>query len=308
MNIKRILVATIKVLLILLIVYFLFDQIASHWQEIRDYSWRIDYGLLSLSVVLGLLSFVIMAANWRSLINGFGYRIPVARSFRIFYLSDLGRYIPGRIWQLFGILYLTKREGIPPEQATASFVLIQLFAIPASFVLFVLAVQLEPRILVEQVAMLGKGSAWIMAAVMVATIAFLVIWPDRIVRLVNVLLRRLNRPEVSFRLDKKVALELLLGYACGWFVYGLAFFAFLKAIVPGVAIGVVAAVGIFNAAYQIGYLALFAPGGFGPRELVLGFMLTPFTGPIAPAVAVVARLWSILIEVIAALIALAIRK
>ncbi len=51
-----------------------------------------------------------------------------------------------------------------------------------------------------------------------------------------------------------------------------------------------------------------APGGFGPRELVLGVMLTPFLGPIAPAVAIGARLWAIVIEGLAALLALAVKK
>jgi uncharacterized membrane protein YbhN (UPF0104 family) len=57
----------------------------------------------------------------------------------------------------------------------------------------------------------------------------------------------------------------------------------------------------------VGYLLLFAPGGFGPRELVLGTLLMPFIGPIAPAVAIIARLWSMLIETIAALIAVKIK-
>jgi uncharacterized membrane protein YbhN (UPF0104 family) len=70
----------------------------------------------------------------------------------------------------------------------------------------------------------------------------------------------------------------------------------------------IAAAGIYNAAYQVGYLSFFAPGGFGPRELVMGLMLTPFLGPVGPAVAVVARLWAIVLETTAALLALGVRR
>lgn len=66
--------------------------------------------------------------------------------------------------------------------------------------------------------------------------------------------------------------------------------------------------GAYNGAYQIGYLALFAPGGLGPREFVLTVMLSPFIGPIAAAITVISRLWSILVEGIAALIALTVGK
>jgi len=61
-------------------------------------------------------------------------------------------------------------------------------------------------------------------------------------------------------------------------------------------------------AYQIGYLALFAPGGLGPREVIVGLLLQPFVGPLAPALALVARIWSVLIDASAALTALGIRK
>ena len=40
----------------------------------------------------------------------------------------------------------------------------------------------------------------------------------------------------------------------------------------------------------------------------MGTMLTPFVGPIGPAIAIAARIWAIIIEAFAALIALCIRK
>jgi hypothetical protein len=207
-----------------------------------------------------------------------------------------------------GILYLAKKEGVPPEQATASFVLVQMFAIPASLLLFVIAMQFEPRILVDQVAVLGKGSTYLITGLMLLLVAVVVLWPGRLLRLANALLRRFGRPEVQFALDKKVALRLFVGYSLGWLCYGIAFFLFVRSVMPQSNLTAVAAVGLFNAAYQIGYLTLFAPGGFGPREVVMGFMLTPFLGPLAVALPVLARLWVVLIEVVAALIALTIRK
>ena len=61
---------------------------------------------------------------------------------------------------------------------------------------------------------------------------------------------------------------------------------FLMGINPTDAPGPIASIGIFCLAYQVGYLTLFAPGGFGPRELVMGALLTPYFGPIAPAIAI----------------------
>ena len=174
--------------------------------------------------------------------------------------------------------------------------------------MFILASQYEPRVLVDQVAIFGERSAYLMTALMLLVAAAIIIFPARIIAVGNLLLRKLKRPEVSFHPDKKVALAVFLGYSVAWIGYGLAFWLFVRAVVPDTDLGLIAAVGIFNAAYQIGYLALFAPGGFGPRELILQVMLVPFVGPIAPALAVMARLWAIVLEGIAALAALLVRK
>jgi len=206
------------------------------------------------------------------------------------------------------MLYLTRQAGIPPERAGASFVLVQLFAIPASFLVFVLSSLSEPKVLVEQVSVLGRGSAYLFTAGMIAVSVVIILWPQKVLGIGNVLLRKLNRPQAVFSGDKKVALTIFVGYCVAWTLYGVAFWLFVRAVTGNTRLSLIAAIGVFNAAYQIGYLTLFAPGGFGPRELVLGVMLTPFIGPVAPAAAIFARLWAIVVESIAAGIALGIGK
>ncbi|MFZ5979141.1 MAG: lysylphosphatidylglycerol synthase domain-containing protein, partial [Candidatus Zixiibacteriota bacterium] len=206
------------------------------------------------------------------------------------------------VWQVFGILYLTRQRGIPPEPAGTSFVIFQFFTIPASLLLFVIASQLDSRILIDQVKLLGPYSALLLTAVMLTICVMIIFWPSSFLRIINYLLKKISRPPLTFHLDKKVALAVFLGYFLSWVLYGLAFWWFLKAITPALTVGVVTAMGIFAFAYQIGYLVLFAPGGFGPREIVMGALLTPFLGPVAAAAVVLARLWSIVIEVFAALI------
>ncbi len=70
---------------------------------------------------------------------------------------------------------------------------------------------------------------------------------------------------------------------------------------------VVAGIGAFVAAYIIGWMALFAPGGIGAREWVLTTVLTPFLGPVAAGVAITARGWNLCSEILAAIIALLIK-
>ena len=307
MNTKKLATVSLKIVLTLIILYFLGRQVHHHWSEIRDFEWQIHAGYLALSVVAAQIALLLFALSWRKIIGSFGFAVTSAEAFKISYLSNLGRYIPGKIWQVFGILYLTGKKGIPAEAAGASFVMFQMFTIPAAFLVFVMAAQFAPAILIDKVALFGQTSGYVMAGIMLALCALLVFYPDPFLRLGNVVLRKLKRPQITFRLDKSVALHIFVGYFLGWIVFGLAYWLMLLAIAPERSPGPAAAIGIYAVAYQIGYLMLFAPGGFGPREVVMGTLLTPFLGPIAPAVAIVARLWSILVESIAAVIALRIK-
>ncbi len=307
MNAKRLLSLLLKIILTLIVVYFLGRLMVKHWTSIKDYDWDINIPYLVLSLICAQGALFIFAMAWRMIIRSFGYSVTPAEGFKISYLSNLGRYVPGKVWQFVGILYLTRKKGIAPEPAGASFVIYQVFTIPAAFLAFVLAGQVQPAILVDQVRLLGQTSSYVIMGGMLAFSALLVLYPDPFLRIVNAALARFSRPPIAFKLDKSIALQVFIGYFFGWAVYGLAFWLFLLSVIPEVSPGLVASIGIFAASYQIGYLAIFAPGGFGPRELVMQALLIPFAGPIAAAVAIIARLWSICLELIAALIALRIK-
>lgn len=307
MNAKRFFTWTIRIVLTLVVLYFLFRQIEKHWLSIADYDWHINIWFLVLSLACAEIALAMFAPMWRNHIDSFGYSVTHKEAYKVLYLSNLGRYVPGKIWQVLGILYLTRRKGIATEAAGASFVILQMFTIPAALLVFAVASVIEPRVYIRQVDIFGPGTGYVVLGVIVLLSATLILFPGPVLRVGNYVLRKISRPEVTFKLDKIVALKLFVGYFFIWVVYGLAFWLFLLAVAGNSQPSAIAAIGVYCAAYQVGYLLLFAPGGFGPRELVLGTLLMPFIGPIAPAVAIMARLWSILVETIAALIAVKIK-
>ena len=155
---------------------------------------------------------------------------------------------------------------------------------------------------------MGPGSAYFIGAIALIGCLILIFAPGPILRLANWGLVKLGRPPATFALDKRVALQVFVGYFLGWVLFGLAFWLFLRSVLGDQTPSPLVAIGLYNVAYQIGYLALFAPGGLGPREVIVGLLLQPFVGPLAPALALVARIWSVLIDASAALVALGIRK
>ncbi len=307
--IKKILPVLIKLVLFALVVYFIYLQFRANWDDIRNYHWQINNaGLLILSIACALFALFLFAATWKMVVTGFGERIGLGVAFKISYLSNLGRYVPGKIWQLFGIIYVARQYGLSPEKATASFIISQLFTTVSAFLILAVAAQIEPAIIIDQIAIMGQGSAYLFTIAMVVLSLLVIIRPNKILAVTNWLLRRFGRPELAFAIDKKVAPAIFLGYCVAWIFYGAALWMFIKSIVAEAEMGLIPAVGIFAGSYQIGYLALFAPGGIGPRELVMGQMLLPFLPGVAPLVAILSRLWTTIIEILATAISFLIKK
>lgn len=297
----------LKTILTLVVVYYASDRLGKSWTEIQDYPWRVDALTVALSIVAHLLALLAFAAVWRRLISTFGFQLSLNHAFKINYVANLGRYIPGKIWQALGMLYYARRMNIREESALASWIIAQVFAIPAAFTAGALAALIYPQLLEAIPGGFAERGLYALTALSLLVSLGLVFLPNSALKIVNRLLHLLKRPPISFSMSIGDSLVIYLGYVACWALYGLAFWLFMRGITPELTVPPLAALGAFALAYQIGYLALFAPGGIGVRELALTAALQPFLGPLAAVVAVAARLWNMIVELLAALIALKIR-
>ncbi|MFH1701656.1 MAG: lysylphosphatidylglycerol synthase transmembrane domain-containing protein [Candidatus Zixiibacteriota bacterium] len=292
-----------------LIFYFLGKQIYTNWDLVSAFHWEINYFWLGAAMLSVIITFFLFSSVWKLIAKSLGKDIRFLASFKIAYLANLGRYIPGKIWQIFGMIYLAKKEGMTEEESVASFGLSQIFAIPSGLLSGLLFLGLYPQVY-ENYSYSSRATAGLIGvAVMIFAISLSVIFfPSPIEKTANRLLKFIKRRPIKFGMNKSLAAVIYGGYFLSWSMYGLSFWLFLKGITTQEAL-LFPMAGIFIIAYQIGYLMLFAPGGLGPREAVMEIMLAPFFGAgVATAIAITARLWLIMAEAISALIALTIKS
>jgi hypothetical protein len=244
---------------------------------------------------------------WCIIIKAFGHDVPHRYGFKVSYIANFGRYLPGKIWSVLGMVYLLDKIGINKETALASWGVATIFGLPPAFLAMLITSSFYPRMLTSTLGA-APGLGVIIGMVAIGAVSLVLVFaPDRSMALCNFVLRLFRRPVIGFRLEKKVALQVYLGYFIGWCCYGVAFFMFVHAVMPDPQLPIVAGVGAFIMSYVIGYLAFFSPGGIGTRELVLTTVLTPFLGSVTAGVAVAARVWNLVTEVVAVLIALSIK-
>lgn len=254
----------------------------------EDVSW-------SLVVASGftiLLTYGLLIVAWMSVLRGWSERLPFTSAARIWCLSNLGRYVPGKIWAFAGMALLAEREGIRGWSAVGAALVMQVLALGTGAAVAITTVAASG-------ATGGPGPITLGAALAVTVATVAALSAPLLVRLVD----RLTGRRFNLRPTSAGAVALGAGATLtSWFSYGIALWLLARAFVPESGLSFAVATGAFATGYIVGLMAVVVPGGLGVREGVLLSVLAPWLGvPAAGIVTVASRLMLTLAEVTAAL-------
>jgi glycosyltransferase 2 family protein len=279
----------------LAIVGFAVRAVARNWEAVRasPLAWEVRPGLLAASVAVVLVTYGLLVEAWRRVVAGWGSRLAFLPAARVWVLSSMGKYLPGKVWAVVGMAALGREAGVPAGVATASAIVLQLLSV-ATGALVVAATGLAD---LERVRP-GAALALLGLLGLAAGCVVLVARPALLNRL-------LGRWSVAARLPGPPGLAgLSLGaaiQALAWVAYGVALFALAEGVLPQAGLGLRTAIAAFTASYLAGFLFLLAPGGLGVREGVFVLLTQGTVGPAAAlALAALSRIGMTVADLLAA--------
>ncbi len=249
---------------------------------------RADLLHIGIAVIAACANLALAALSWRSVVPIGTGKFPAAAAARLFLLSQVGKYLPGGIWNFVAAADLAHTAGLPRAAIVGSFFLALIIGIGSGAALALL--------LIPQAAeQLGLPTWWIGAALVVGVLGLAILhrfWPQLRARL----------PIVDRR-------SLLLATAlatAGWICAGAMIWALALAF-GGEDAGHVSpafAIGAYAFAWVAGFVAFVAPAGLVVREgaLIAG-LASAMPLAEAGAVALVARVIVTLIDILGAVIA-----
>lgn len=273
------------------------------WADVRAVGTP-SAGLLTLSLVVLLCVYLLHALLWRRILVDLEGGRPGARdTLQVYFVSALGRYVPGKLWQLAGLALLARRVELSPARSAAAAVLGQVGflstgllylglllpewrdALPAGSV----AGALDPLTLAGGLLGASALAVWLLVATPAGHSARLAVarrLGDRMGERVGTALA------LADRIRPGKALLWGAGYALSWALLGAAFVAFVAAFEPAALEHVRKTAGTVAASYLIGYLFIVAPAGAVVREAAMFALLGQFL-PTAAAlvIPVLSRLW-----------------
>ncbi|MBX9927490.1 MAG: flippase-like domain-containing protein [Gemmatimonadaceae bacterium] len=278
-----------------LLLWFVAQVLRRQWGELAPMlqAVTVDRASLALSGLLVLASYLVLIETWRDTVSRWGAQLSFGDAMRIWFVSNLGRYLPGKVWQIGAMGALAQRVGVPATAAVGSSIVIALVNIVVGVAVTVAA---SPQMLALDTlgwSVIGMLTAGVIALPWLLPVGIGVV-------------RRLTGREVALpALPPQVIWRTAAGCALAWLLYGAAFRALAVAVLPAVGGTARDATAVFTGSYLAGFLALFAPGGVGVREVAMYAALERTgmaTGASATLLVAASRAWLTLAELLPGLL------
>jgi hypothetical protein len=289
----------VQVLLTAIVIVFAGWKLQGQWKDASraDLQVNLHWDWMASASVLVFGTYIVLIETWRRVLSALGAKIGFATAARIWFASNLGKYLPGKIWTVTAMVAMTKEQGISLAVSGASAVVITIASVASGF-----AVVLFTSM--ETVQRLTGGTTAVIASTlgMIVCLAAAPILTQQWNRIAE----RFGRPQLSVDVPLAAIMTALVGCALSWYLYGMAFEWFVRSLLGDTAGTVSAYTAAYGASYLFGYLTLFAPGGIGARELALAAILPSLglaTQAQAAMITVASRLWLTIVELVPSVIA-----
>lgn len=269
-------------------------ELAARWAELRAAGWAPRPGWLLAALAVAVANLFLLGGAWVDLLRALGGSIGFLEGMRAWTWTNLGRYLPGRIWQISALtLYLREKRGLGGIGLASSLALqLLLLAVGGAVVFAVLGVPL------------AAGNPLLVGAAVIATAAGLVVAlnPALVARGTGWMSRAMGEAPQAVRPRSRVLWRIAGLVGVSWLVNGLSLWMLWRGAGAEAGPGILFWTGAFAAAYLTGYVALFSPAGLVVREMTLAGMLVGFggvNGAAAAGIAILSRLLAIASELVA---------
>jgi glycosyltransferase 2 family protein len=255
--------------------------LAGQWGAVRPLLGQLSPASLAAALAAVLGGILATFLCWREVLAGLGGRLPVVAGARVFFLGQLGKYLPGSLWPVMAQMELGRDYRVP-ERASGSAVGVFLLLLVGTGL--VVAAATAPLLGPD-----GVHAYWWLLAVL--PLALLVLVPPVLNRLLALAMRLARRPPLPGPLSAGEILRAAAWALVSWLAYGLHVWVLAGQLAAGGPPLLARAVGAFAAAWCAGFLLVVVPAGAGVREAALVLLLGGvLTRPQATVVAVVSRL------------------
>ncbi|MFJ2032350.1 lysylphosphatidylglycerol synthase domain-containing protein [Streptosporangium sp. NPDC087985] len=239
--------------------------VVGQWEGIVAGFARLSVQALVLSLVAVVAALCGGMMTWRALLADLGSPLPFRTAAKVFFVGQLGKYIPGSLWPVLAQMEMGRELGVPRSRSAAAFFL-------------TMPVQLGSGLVISGVTLLAAlpGSVAPYAWVFLLLPALVVVFEPKVINAVlGFGLRKLRREPLERPLTRRGILTAMGWALLGWTAYGLNLAAIIHEFgLSGVSM-VLFSIGAFALSWCLGIMTFVVPAGAGVREAAMVAVLVP---------------------------------
>ncbi|MEO8909318.1 MAG: lysylphosphatidylglycerol synthase domain-containing protein [Gemmatimonadaceae bacterium] len=273
------------------VLFFAARSLAAQWNKVEARLIHVQFGWewIAAATIVVLVSFTLLIEGWRRVLGAWDSHLPFTQAARIWFLSSLGKYVPGNIWSLTAMGVMARERGISALAAAGSSIIMQAMSLVTGAAI----VMVTGARLLGQPVLVGV-SVLILLAILLSAPRFL---PPVTVRIGSLIGKDIAPPTVPATSIWTAAIISVLS----WLLYGFAFQLFVRGLL-GTSPGEISSyIAVYTAAYILGFISPIAPAGLGVREFTLAAFMTQLglaSEADAALIAIAARLWLTIVELV----------
>jgi uncharacterized membrane protein YbhN (UPF0104 family) len=230
------------------------------------------------SFFLVALGIMLLRRTWSRVLSGFGYELSRQDASKVFYIGQLGKYLPGSMWSIAAQATLARKYNIPVRTTAAVGLLLVYLLLISSFALLGFLSAIQKFSIVQELVFLP---------LLLLAISVVGAHP----RILSTIAKLLAGSPFSFEKPWSAIAQLHTSLLLVWTLFGLSIFLLVpihdaNQILDSLGVSIF----YFSLAFVSGILLPFAPAGIGVREgiLIAGLSLE-FGIDVAVSTALLAR-------------------
>ncbi|MGQ9629865.1 MAG: lysylphosphatidylglycerol synthase domain-containing protein [bacterium] len=258
---------TLWILIIAVVLLFMGRSLYRNWSGIREYRFHINLLLLAAAFAGSAISLISGAMGWVFVLSRLGVKLPLGKGMRIWVLSQLGRYIPGKLWLVLGKFYFAQEAGISRITVSASIVVELTADLAGGMFVFLLSLPFFGSL-----AWMGR----MYFAFAIIPISLILLHPRILEGGINFGLKMAKKEPVTLPLRYRDVLGIVGFFTFRWFIQGGSFFLLIGSVHRVAGEVFLIAAGTFSISWILGFLSFFAPSGLGVREGIMALLLARY--------------------------------
>jgi len=271
---------------------FLGKMVWDNWNQVKDVPFTLQPFPFILSTLIFAFSYFIQIWAWYLITLKLGIAISLPETIESWFYSQLGKYLPGKVWLLLSRFSCYESKGKSKKSISVALYFEMVTVLMAGGFIFLASLIFFGEIWPFYS---WRHFGWLILLFLLGLVS---LHPWVLQKIVNWILVQVKREPVSLSISYSDVLWILIVCIIAWVVGGIGFYLFIDSVYPVSSKYILFLTGALAISSTLGLIAIFAPSGLGVREGALVYLLSfMMATPVAVIISILTRIWMTLIEI-----------